>query len=457
MRVASLNLNKRLANASAGARVLPWLLKHEISLILAQEPYPKEGKPSSLDGFRPVGGNHGVFAWIAEQSEPPACASVRGWWQRLELEYMVVHNVYLDPYSRRRRARQIEELHDRLLAEPGRPTLIVGDFNLAPRLEDGRFDGEASRFNSEVDRAPFRQLLIDAKLQDLTSDASNVQYTIVKKHRGRASEFRCDLALASDYMASTIVANYDHGTRVGDLAFTDHSAVVLDLPVTLRDSNMQEQRLWSALPSADRVPGSICQPHKTAMARRGPSPFARSIEKSHRHEGVRSVLDYGCGRGADVDYYRRIGLVADGYDPHSSFEWHVQPQGTYDLVTIVFVLNVLPDPWQRLMVLRNASNYLAEEGRMLVVCRSPSAIEQIARRRRWPRYNDGYWSSESKGTFQRGISAQELLLMARRIGLAPIQGDGERRDTTQLLFTRMTDDSRVPDPDRYRLSVGDLQ
>jgi hypothetical protein len=32
--------------------------------------------------------------------------------------------------------------------------------------------------------------------------------------------------------------------------------------------------------------------------------------------------------------------------------------------------------------------------------------------------------------------------MARRIGLAPIRVDGERRDTTQLLFTKATSESR---------------
>jgi hypothetical protein len=442
MRVASLNLNKRLGNASARSRLLRWLAMHEVSLVLTQEPYPVDAKPPSLDGLRPVGGSHQVFAWIAECLEPPSCASVRGWWQRLELGYLAVHNVYLDPYSRRRRADQIEELHDVLLAEPGRPVLIVGDFNLAPRLEDGRFDGKASRFNSEVDRAPFRQLLAVAALQDLTRGPSDVQYTVVKRHRGRYSEFRCDLALASDYMAPTIVAKYDHRTRMGELVFTDHSAVVLDLPVTPQSSGVQKQPLRSVMRSSGTVPGSTCQPHKTAMARRRPSPFARSIERSHRQDGVRSVLDYGCGRGADVDFYRRIGLVAHGYDPHPSFGWHVQPQGTYDLITIVFVLNVLPDPWQRLEVLHNASGYLADKGRMLVVCRSPSAIERIAATGRWPRHNDGFWSSESKGTFQRGISVQELLLMARRIGLAPIRVDGERRDTTQLLLTKATSESR---------------
>jgi hypothetical protein len=439
MRIASLNLNKRLGNASARLRALEWLRTNEISLVLTQEPYRNCDKPPSLDGFRPLVGNHQVFAWIAESLEPPPSVSVRAWWQRLELGYLVVHNVYLDPYSRRSRGDQLEELHDHVRAEPGQPMLIVGDFNLAPRPEDGCFDGKASRFNSDVDRGPFRRLLVDVRLQDLTSAASGVQYSIVRERRGKRIEFRCDLALASDYIAPTITANYHHDTRAGALPFTDHSALVLNLPVT--PPSLDEHWLWPTAQSTDAAPGSLYQPHKTAMARSRPSPFARSIEQSYRRNGVRSVLDYGCGRGADVEFYRRIGLVADGYDPHPSFGWHAQPRGTYDLITVIFVLNVLPDPWQRFKVLRNASGHLADDGSMLVVCRSPSSIERIARSRRWPRHNDGYWSSERKGTFQRGISSQELLLMAGRIGLVPRREGGERRDTTQLLFTRAIGDS----------------
>jgi hypothetical protein len=458
MRVASLNLNKRLGNASARSRLLHWLLEHEVSLLLAQEPYSHDGKPPSLDGFRPVGGNQQVFAWVVEHLGSPSCTLLESWWQWLEVGYLAVHNVYLNAYSRRRRAYQLEELHGHLLSRPERPILIVGDFNLAPRPEDGRFDVEASRFNSEVDRAPFRQLLVGARLRDLTK-ASSPEYTIVRKYRGRDVKFRCDLALASDYVASAITARYDHAPRVGSQAFTDHSAVVLELPVTLRGSNTQQQRRGqgSGMQSADSVPGPAYQPHKTAVSRCRPSPFARSIEKSRQLDGIRSVLDYGCGRGADVHFYRRIGLIADGYDPHPSFGWHAQPHGAYDLVTIIFVLNVLPNPWERFIVLRNASRHLADGGCMLVACRSPRAIERIASRRRWPRHNDGYWSSERKGTFQRGISTQELVLMAGRIGLVSVQEGGDRWDTTRVLFARSTDDFLVPHGNRRRLLGRNLQ
>lgn len=45
---------------------------------------------------------------------------------------------------------------------------------------------------------------------------------------------------------------------------------------------------------------------------------------------------------------------------------------------------------------------------MLVVARSESAIGKQASMRGWPAAGDGYWSSESRKTFQHGIDVEEL-------------------------------------------------
>lgn len=45
------------------------------------------------------------------------------------------------------------------------------------------------------------------------------------------------------------------------------------------------------------------------------------------------MLDYGCGRGFDAEYY---GM--DGYDPYYAPEF---PQKSYDVITCNFVLNVV--------------------------------------------------------------------------------------------------------------------
>jgi Methyltransferase domain/Endonuclease/Exonuclease/phosphatase family len=442
VRIASLNLNKRLRSEGPRGRLLRWLTYHDISLVLTQEPW-SAAKPEvpPLDGFLPIGGNHRVFAWHKKGLPPPPHASLTGWWQRLEVGYLAVHNVYLNAYSKRLRAAQLKELALGLLDEEDRPVLVVGDFNLAPGPQDGMFDGVPSTFNSELDRLPFRELLATARLRDLTGTSAVKEFTIVRRHRGRSCSFRCDLVLLSDYLASMVTATYDHAVRIGNQSFSDHSASVIELPVTVSEGHHRGQ-LAPERETPLREGPVACHSHKTAMARRGPSPFARAVADSLPRQGFGSVLDYGCGRGADVAFYRQAGLLADGYDPYSPFGWHVRPTGVYDMVTLIFVLNVLPDAWQRLRVLRDAERHLSRGGRMLIVARSPRSIETSARRGRWPQHNDGYWSSRSKGTFQRGISTEELVFLADRAGLTPESRDivPTARDVTQLLVRRAADD-----------------
>lgn len=441
MRVASLNLNKRLRTESARSRLYQWLTEQEVSLLLTQEPWNAANpEVPTLSGFRPIGGNHLVFAWVDERLALPPCTILGSWWQRLEVGHVAVHNVYLDAYSQRRRATQLMELKNGLVREGDRPVLVVGDFNLAPRPGDGLFNGTPSTFNSERDRVPFRELLTRIRLHDLTGMSPPAEFTIERRYDGRSSAFRCDLVLLSDYLAPTVTTAYDHSVRIGKRRFTDHSASLIELPVTLRHDSDRDGSVSSRY-DAKQANGPIsCQPHKTAMVRRQPSPFARSAARSLSLQGTRSVLDYGCGRGADVDFYRQAGFLADGYDPHPPFGWHSRPEGVYDLVTVVFVLNVLPDPWQRLQVIRDAARHLADGGRMLVICRSPEAIEGNAGRGQWPPHNDGYWSSTSKGTFQRGISIEELLVLACRVDLTPLPEDVQPAtivNTTQALLTRV--------------------
>lgn len=161
-----------------------------------------------------------------------------------------------------------------------------------------------------------------------------------------------------------------------------------------------------------------CRPEKTAIHRKEPTPVARKLMTIIRsNPKIKSVLDYGCGYGEDVRFYRGIGLQAEGYDPHLPFGWSKTPTGEFDLVTVIFVLNVLPDPWARVRVLSEAAQRLSRCGRMAVVTRSPEEIRREAEKNSWPAFNDGYWSHEGRGTFQRGLSKDEILTIAKRVGL----------------------------------------
>ncbi|MGH3755944.1 MAG: methyltransferase domain-containing protein, partial [Pseudonocardiaceae bacterium] len=296
-------------------------------------------------------------------------------------------------------------------AEDGRPVLVAGDFNLAPRPEDGRCDGLPSSFNSDVDRIPFIELLARTGLVDCTAEPAPVQYSLWRMVGGKVSEFRCDLVLLADCLRPSVRVAYDTSVRASQAGFTDHSALLIDLPVTPETRAQQDSLfdLCGPSPAAD-------QPHKTAMSRGRPSPFARAVAEALAPAlKVASVLDHGCGRGADVRFYRDRGLDAEGWDPHSGFGWQQEPQRQFDLVTSVFV--VLPNPWERIKALQHAARFMRPGGRLLVVTRSPHDIDRRAAVASWTPYHDGYWSSEGKRTFQRGIRAEEIAVLGQRAGL----------------------------------------
>jgi hypothetical protein len=232
VRVASVNLNKRVGAAGARTLLVQWLAHNDIGLLLAQEPWRPPGRDAvQLDGFCPIGGTDKVFAWVQERFEAPSYQQLAPHWRRLELGYVAVHHAYLDAHAQRTRAAQLDQLRNGMATEGVRPMLAVGDFNLAPRPQDGLLDSHASTFNSSTDRGPFHSLLAACLLHDATA-ADPPQFSVARSARGKRWEFRCDLALVSDYLAPSVIVTYDHSVRTGATAFSDHSALLIDLPVS---------------------------------------------------------------------------------------------------------------------------------------------------------------------------------------------------------------------------------
>lgn len=414
----SLNLNKRVNSAMTRVRLAQWLQDKGVHLLFAQEPWKQPVSQScSVADLVPLGGNNKVWAWVDSRLVAPEWKLLSDYCMQIKLGYLVVFNVYLDAYEQRSRAVQLEGLIKMMGEERNRPSIVIGDFNIAPSETDGLRDGLPSTFNSEVDREPLKKLMDSMRLVDLGSRFSDAQWTIERQIGGHSIQFRCDLALASDYVAPDIVFEYDHSVRIGVSRFTDHSALCLKVGVTLSEHESQMTLFpRERLNKASEIAHSF-SPHKTAMHRRKPSPIARMIMSDLRSRlGIESILDYGCGYGEDVRFYRSFGLTADGYDPCPTFGWAERSIRDYDLVTMLFVLNVLPDPWTRLKAIQEAASFLAPKGLLIIATRTAKEIEDQARRKSWPDFNDGYWSHEGKGTFQRGLNRGDLLLLAKRAG-----------------------------------------
>ena len=84
------------------------------------------------------------------------------------------------------------------------------------------------------------------------------------------------------------------------------------------------------------------QSYKTAISRKTASAPLRFLEKNGYLKG--SVLDYGCGKGADHKHLVEMKYNANSYDPY----WNpVNLEGTkYDTILCTYVLNVVDEKTQ---------------------------------------------------------------------------------------------------------------
>jgi DNA phosphorothioation-associated putative methyltransferase len=159
--------------------------------------------------------------------------------------------------------------------------------------------------------------------------------------------------------------------------------------------------------------------HKTAITRHRESQIARRlVEQGILSDlAVKSILDFGCGWGDDVAFYARHGVEAAGYDCNGRFGCDARPKQSFDLVTVVFVINVLPSPDDRLEAIRESAEYVKPGGYLLVAARSEAAIKAEAQKGRWASFSDGFLSDARKKTFQKGITKDEIAWLFGKIGL----------------------------------------
>ena len=142
---------------------------------------------------------------------------------------------------------------------------------------------------------------------------------------------------------------------------------------------------------------------KTAIARKKPSlPLRLVLNELHG-----KILDYGCGRGTDVNYLKSLGYDVYGYDLYWSEWYHPEllTDNTYDVVLCFYVLNVVP-PWDREKILENIRRILKPSGVAYFAVRDTSEVVKGTP------YFDGVLTSS--GTFQKLFTPDELEKLLRR-------------------------------------------
>lgn len=103
----------------------------------------------------------------------------------------------------------------------------------------------------------------------------------------------------------------------------------------------------------------------TAISRKSMSVPCRWLVKNNLVQG--KVLDYGCGRGKDVEELKKLGFNAKGWDPNHNDNRAVKRQ-KYDTILCSYVLNVV-DKQTRNVIIADIKKLLKKGGNAFVAVR----------------------------------------------------------------------------------------
>ena len=139
------------------------------------------------------------------------------------------------------------------------------------------------------------------------------------------------------------------------------------------------------------------QRHKAAIARvKASKPVRLAVEAGLFPTGT-TYFDYGCGRGIDIEYIKRLGLASTGWDPHFRPKVAHTPA---DVVNLGYIINVIEDTVERRDALLKAwglaQKVLIVAAQVLVDDRTCGVAA----------YGDGIITS--RNTFQKYYEQEEL-------------------------------------------------
>jgi ATP adenylyltransferase len=103
--------------------------------------------------------------------------------------------------------------------------------------------------------------------------------------------------------------------------------------------------------------------HLTAIARKTPSAPMKWLVGEFAFGSTDAILDYGCGRGKDVEWMKEHDFNIIGYDPY--YNPHTLAnciQNCFDIITCNFVLNVIDSSQAREGVIHHIKGLLKPQG-----------------------------------------------------------------------------------------------
>ena len=188
------------------------------------------------------------------------------------------------------------------------------------------------------------------------------------------------------------------------------------------------------------------KPENTAISRKKiSSPLGYLLERkyflSKKHH---TVFDYGCGKGKDFSWLKKEGYKVVAWDPYWKPDNKPGSNEQFDVVLCTYVLNVISTPEGRKEIINDTWNYVAPGGFLLLSTRTSVEISNCGRDNSWTPSNDGYVSSASLQTFQKGFDGPELqeLFCSTVNSIGYIEISNKSSDFAFILAGRKTEDDR---------------
>lgn len=140
----------------------------------------------------------------------------------------------------------------------------------------------------------------------------------------------------------------------------------------------------------------------TAISRKTHSiPYRVLLEKGYLNKDKR-ILDFGCGKGFDVETLKEQGYNIKGFDKFQdkyNDSSIIEYCNSFDLVTCNYVFNVIEDIEERKELL----TMLKDLG-WVVIISVRADIKSV--KNTWKKHNDGYITP--KGTFQKFYTMEDV-------------------------------------------------
>ena len=136
---------------------------------------------------------------------------------------------------------------------------------------------------------------------------------------------------------------------------------------------------------------------------------------------IRTVLDYGCGKGRDENTLKKEFPFYIGYDPYKDFGYETNHQilgNSFDLVICNYVLNVIVKI-DREAVIKKLLKFLNNFSIVLIGVRQ----DKYEAKDSWIRFQDGYITT--RPTFQHFFTKKEIYdIFSNNAQITPLNNKG---------------------------------